>query len=56
MSEALHLTITTPMELLVDEPSARALRAGTIRITEAKALMRSYQHGLNGYTYLEEES
>ncbi|MCR8549925.1 F0F1 ATP synthase subunit epsilon [Salipiger sp. P9] len=27
MSGALHLTITTPMELLVDEPAARALRA-----------------------------
>lgn len=27
MSGTLHLTITTPMELLVDEPSARTVRA-----------------------------
>ncbi len=33
--------------------SERALEAGTITLSEARTLLRTYQHGLNGYTYLE---
>ena len=35
--------------------SERALEQKTITLREARALMRTYQNGLNGYTYLEEE-
>jgi len=35
--------------------SERALEAKTITLQEARALMRAYQSGLSGYTYLEDE-
>jgi len=35
--------------------SERALETKSITLKESRALMRAYQHGLNGYTYLEEE-
>ncbi len=37
----------------VRQASERALKRGTMTLDEAKRLMEAYQHGLEGYTYLE---
>jgi len=39
----------------VREASERALARGTITLPESRALLRAYRHGLEGYTYLEDE-